>query len=84
MIYVYTIPNCPYCNELKGLLNDRKIEFDEIDVTLPNNVANFAKITEVVKSSDVPMVRIDKQMFVPYMSFKSIPEAADLVEKFNI
>lgn len=84
MVYVYTIPNCPYCKELKDLLNEKNIEFEEIDVTSPNHASNFAKIVQVVKSSDVPMVRIDKQMFVPYMSFQSIPEAVSLVEKFNV
>lgn len=84
MIVVYSIPNCPYCKQLKDLLNDKKIEFIDEDVSLPKNVKTFAKIAEIANSSDVPMVRVDKQLFVPYVSFQSIEEAVALVEKFNV
>ena len=84
MIRVYTIEKCPYCKELKQLLTNEGIEFIEVNVDLPENEPEFNKLYEVTKSYDVPMVKIDKNLLVPNISFKSIKEAADLTKKFLI
>ena len=41
MLKLYTLSNCIHCNELKSLLKNDKIEFQEIDVDLPENEKNF-------------------------------------------
>ncbi len=81
-VKLYTIQNCPYCKELKGLLEKEGIEFDEIDVNQPENEVEYANLSKITKSEDVPIVRVGKQLLVPNVSFRSIKEAAELTKKF--
>ena len=81
MIRLYTIPNCPYCTELKDLLIKEGIEFTEVDVNLPENQDEYNKLHEITKSDDVPIVRVGKRLLVPNVSFKSIREGYLLTKK---
>lgn len=82
MVKIYSIPNCPYCNELKDILTKEGVEFVMVDVSLSENEAEYKKLHEITKSDDVPIVKVGKQLLVPNVSFKSIREAADLTKKF--
>jgi glutaredoxin len=81
MITVYTIENCPYCTELKELLITEQIEFREVNINLDENKAEFEELNKHSKIEEVPVVRINKQLLVPNISFKSIKEAAELTKK---
>lgn len=81
-VKIYSIPSCPYCVELKEMLTKEGIEFEDINVELPENEKEYSQIHEVSKSDDVPLVRVGKQLLVPNISFRSIREAADLTKKF--
>ena len=61
---------------------DEGIEFDEIDVNQPENEVEYANLSKITKSEDVPIVRVGKQLLVPNVSFRSIKEAAELTKKF--
>lgn len=82
MIRIYSIPECPYCTELKEILTQEGVEFTDVDVNLPENEEEYDKIHEMTKSDEVPIVLVKKQLLVPNVSFKSIREAADLTKKF--
>lgn len=82
MIKVYTFPECPFCKELKELLTTEGIEFEDVNVNLPENQDEFAIVARVSNSNEVPIMKIDKQLFVPNVSFQSIPEALELAKKF--
>jgi len=82
MIRIYTIPQCGYCTELKTLLTDEAISFVELNVLLPENNVEYDKITEITKSDDVPIIKVDKHLLIPNISFKTINEAVDLIKKF--
>ena len=82
MIRIYSIPDCPYCTELKEILTQEGVEFTDVDVNLPENEEEYNQIHEMTKSDDVPIVLVKKQLLVPNVSFKSIREAADLTKKF--
>ena len=82
MIKIYSIPQCPYCTELKELLTKEGIAFKDVDVNLPENDAEYNKISKFTKSDDVPIIRVGKQLLVPNISFKSIQEAVELTKKF--
>jgi glutaredoxin len=82
MIRIYSIPECPYCTELKEILTNEGVEFTDVDVNLPENEEEYDKIYEMTKSDEVPIVLVNKQLLVPNVSFKSIREAADLTKKF--
>jgi glutaredoxin len=84
MVRIYSIPECPYCTELKDILTKEGIEFQDINVNLPENEAEYNKLHEITKSDDVPIVKVGKQLLVPNVSFRSIREAADLTKKFLV
>lgn len=75
MIRVYSIKNCPYCDELKELLTKENIPFMDIDINLPENIKEFDKINEIAKTDSVPVVFLKKQILVPEISFKTIKQA---------
>ena len=81
-VKIYSIPECPYCTELKEILTNEGIEFIDIDVSLEENENEYNKIHEITKSDDVPIVKVGPQLLVPNISFSSIREAADLTKKF--
>lgn len=84
MVKIYSIPECPYCTELKDILTKEGIEFVDVNVNLPENEAEYNKLHEITKSDDVPIVKVGKQLLVPNVSFRSIREAADLTKKFLV
>jgi glutaredoxin 3 len=81
-IIIYSIPNCPYCSELKELLINENIEFVDIDVSLPENDKEFERIHKITNSDEVPVISVGKQLLVPNVSFKSIQESFELTKKF--
>jgi glutaredoxin len=84
MVRLYTIQNCSYCSELKGLLEAQGINFIEIDVNKDENQEEYKKIHEMTKSDDVPLVKVGERILVPNISFFSIKEAAELTKKFLV
>lgn len=84
MVRVYTINNCPYCKELKDILTSEGIEYVDVNVDLPENEDEYNRLHEVIKSNDVPVVKVGQQLLVPQISFTSIQEAANLTKKFLI
>lgn len=84
MVRVYSIPECPYCEELKEILKNEGVEFTDVDVNAPENQAEYQKLFEVTKCDQVPQVKIGPQLLVPDVSFRSMREAADLTKKFLI
>lgn len=82
MIKIYGSPDCPYCKELKELLIKEGIEFTDVDVNLPENREECDKIFEITKSDMIPVARVNKQLFVPEVSFKSIKECFETMKKF--
>ena len=82
MVTIYGFKDCPYCTELKDILTTEGIEFEDIDVNLPENQVEFNKVLEISKAEEVPIVKVGKQLLVPNVSFASIKEAAELVKKF--
>lgn len=82
MIKIYSIPDCPYCTELKNILTEEGIEFIDVDVNLEENEAEYNQIHEITKSDQVPIVKVGKQLLIPNISFATIQEAADLTKQF--
>lgn len=64
MVRVYSTPTCPYCVTLKAFLEEKNIEFEDIDVS-----QDKAALDEMVKKSGqmgVPVVEIDGQIIVGF------------------
>lgn len=63
-IKIYTTPTCPYCHMAKEYLNEKKLSFEEIDVS-----QNQEKAEEMVKISGqtgVPVVLIDGKLIIGF------------------
>jgi len=84
MVRVYSIPECPYCTELKDIFTKEGIEFVDINVMLPENEKEYDDLHKIIKSDDVPVIKVGKQLLVPNVSFHSIRDAADLTKKFLV
>jgi glutaredoxin len=82
MVTVYTIKDCPYCSELKGLLKENEIEFNEIDIYDENYKEEVDKVMEISKADQVPIVRVGAQLLVPDVSFQSINECLEITKRF--
>ena len=82
MVRVYSMPNCPYCTELKDIFTKEGVEFIDVNVMLAENETEYNELNKITKSDDVPIVKVGKQILVPNVSFTSIRQAADLTKKF--
>ena len=63
-ITIYTTPLCPYCQQAMDYFRDKKLPFEEIDVS-----RDQAKAEEMVKLSDqmgVPVIKIDDEIIVGF------------------
>jgi len=83
MIKIYSIPECPYCTDLKEKLTKENIDFEDVNVFLDENVEEHESIVVFTKSEEVPIVKIDKQFLVPNVSFHSIDECVDIIKKLT-
>jgi len=84
MIEVYSMQNCPYCEELKGLLKGEDIEFTEVDINDPANKEESDMVFKITKVDSVPIVKVGKQLLAPDVSFTSIKDAFDLTKRFMV
>jgi glutaredoxin-like YruB-family protein len=63
-VKVYSTPTCPYCKIAKSFLQENKIEFEDIDVSV-----NQAAAQEMISKSGqmgVPVIDIDGQIIVGF------------------
>ena len=74
--------NCPYCKELKDLLNGEGIKFEEVDINQEENKEEADTVFKVSKCDSVPIVRVGNQLLAPEISFYSIEEAFKLTKGF--
>ena len=72
---------CPFCDEMKGYLDEGDIEYTEIDIGLNSNKVEFRKIVEISKADSVPIIIVDKKILMPDRSFKTIKEGFEITKK---
>ncbi|MCU0641893.1 MAG: glutaredoxin family protein [Candidatus Margulisbacteria bacterium] len=64
MVKVYSTPTCPYCKMVKQFLTENKIDFEDIDVSVNQNLAH-----EMIQKSGqmgVPVLDIDGRIVVGF------------------
>jgi glutaredoxin 3 len=57
-VIIYSTAWCPYCIRAKNLLDNKQVEYTEIDVSEP---ALRAKMVALTGGSTVPQILIDNQ-----------------------
>ena len=83
MIKIYSIPECPFCNELKQKLTNENIEFEDLNIFLEENIEEHREVMEFTKSDEVPIVKLNKHLLVPNVSFHSINECVETIKKLS-
>ncbi|MGC9031385.1 MAG: glutaredoxin family protein [Minisyncoccia bacterium] len=63
-IKVYTAPGCPYCFAVKEFLQERGIQFEEIDVS--QNEEALIYIIEKTQQYGVPVIEIDGEFIIGF------------------
>ena len=63
-IRLFTTPICPYCFSLKRFLQEKNVEFEEVDVSA-NEVAMEEMINET-KETTIPVLDIDGEFLVGF------------------
>ena len=81
MVRLYTMKECPFCDEMKNYLTEGGIEYTEIDIGLNRNKMEFRKIVEISKADSVPILIVNKKILMPDRSFKTIKEGFEIVKK---
>jgi len=79
-VILYTMKGCPFCDDLKKILNENKVPFHEKDID--ENEKEYDKFSEAVKSEFLPAVLIGKKAFIPDRSFKTIDQAGKIIQNY--
>ena len=82
MIRVYSMEDCPYCNEIKKMLVKEGIKFVDVDINKKENIEEADKVFAITKCDSVPIIKVGNQLLAPDISFTSINEAFTLTKRF--
>ena len=63
-ITVYSTPTCPYCKMVKEFLNEKGVEFKEIDVSTDRDAVKT--IVEKSGQMGVPQIEINDKIIVGF------------------
>lgn len=64
MVKVYSTPNCPYCVTLKAFLDEKGIEYEDLDVSVDKKARD--EMIEKSKQMGVPVVEIDGEIIIGF------------------
>ncbi|MFD2565369.1 hypothetical protein [Aquimarina rubra] len=79
-LFVYTEQNCARCDSLKQKLNDKKVEFLEVDIDSRNNLLSpvfWRKMQEegyTRENIELPFVKKNKKLYYPISDFDTFIE----------
>jgi len=63
-VKVFSTPTCPYCHMAKAYLKDKKIEFEDIDVSI--NQAQAVQMVQKSGEMGVPQLWIDDEVVIGF------------------
>jgi glutaredoxin len=84
MIKIYTIDDCPYCSEIKTLLEKEGLPFKVVNINEDENKKEYSEVHTACNSDMVPIIRIFDELLVPEQSFNTIEEAARITHKLYL
>ncbi len=85
-VVVYTMKNCPYCQEFKEMLTNEGIEFYDRDIDEHEDEYNI--FTEVTKNDMVPAFLIietkkdqhESYLYAPERDYELLSEAVEIIK----
>ena len=63
-IIVYSTPVCPWCHKLKEYLDEKKIKYNDVDVSSDHEAAK--KMVEKSGQMGVPQIEINSKIIVGF------------------
>ncbi|MBY0369868.1 glutaredoxin family protein [bacterium] len=78
-ITVYSKDNCPYCEAAKGLLKDKKLAFEEIN--LQHKPDELAALKARTGMRTVPQIFFDEQLIGGFTELKKLADQGLLDQK---
>lgn len=63
-IKVYSTPHCPYCVRLKEFLKEKKVKFEDIDVSRDSEAAQ--EMVDKSKQYGVPVTEIEGNIVIGF------------------
>jgi len=63
-VKVYGVPTCPFCNRTKKFLKDKGFDFEDVDISLSQDLAK-----EMIKKSgqmSVPVIEIGEEIVIGF------------------
>ena len=63
-IKVYSTPTCPYCVEAKNYFKDKKVPFEDIDVSQDHDAAE--EMVKISGQMGVPVILIDEKVIIGF------------------
>jgi len=81
MVRLYTMKECPFCDDMKKQLTENEVKFVELDINDAKNKVEFTKIKEISNADSIPILLVGKRILVPERSFRTIKEGAEITKK---
>jgi glutaredoxin len=81
-IKLFGFEGCPYCQEMKELLDNENIVYTYIDIDLIENVEIVENVIDNNDIDSVPVIWIGELLLVPEKSFDTIQEGFELIKRF--
>ena len=89
LVVLYTMSSCPFCSEMKDMLNEENIEYYERDIDEhKKEYDDFVKLTENDYLPSFSIITIDEnnevnnfEYLVPDESFNSLDEAVEKIKE---
>ncbi len=63
-IKVYSTPTCPHCTTLKIFLDEKKLEYDDINVAIDNKARE--RMIKKTRQMTIPVVEIDGKFVIGF------------------
>jgi glutaredoxin len=79
-VRLYTASWCPFCANLKELLDGKNIPYLEINVDSEAGGLEFTNIQKVTKSDMLPTVIVGNKALVPEKTFITIDQCFGIVQ----
>ncbi len=77
-VKIYTTPSCPYCVAAKRLLGQKKVSFQEIDVSKGND---FEDLIAKTGMKTVPQIFIGDELIGGYQELSALEAEGQLDQK---